>query len=128
MARILVVEDSEAVRRAIVAVLTTLGGHDVLSAADGLSGLQMLDTQKVDVAVTDIWMPGEDGIAFLRKAKVKCPGLPVIVVTGGGPAFPPIELSLSVVEAHGADVVLIKPFEDEDLLAAVRRLTTRPSF
>lgn len=124
MAKILVVEDADAVRRAIVAVLATLGGHEVVAAADGNSGLALLDHQPMDLAITDIWMPGEDGIAFLRKAKAKCPGLPVIVVTGGGPAFPPIELSLSVVEAHGADAVLIKPFEDEDLLAAVLRLTT----
>ncbi|PKU24965.1 response regulator [Telmatospirillum siberiense] len=127
MAKILVVEDADAVRRAIVAVLATLGGHDVLSAADGGSALEILDQQEIDLAITDIWMPGEDGIAFLRKAKAKRPDLPVIVVTGGGPAFPPIELSLSVVEAHGADAVLIKPFEDADLLAAVARLTRHPS-
>jgi CheY-like chemotaxis protein len=124
MAKILVVEDADAVRRAIVAVLTTLGGHEVISATDGNAGLEMLERHPVELAITDIWMPGEDGIAFLRKAKAKHPDLPVIVVTGGGPAFPPIELSLSVVEAHGADLVLIKPFEDEDLLAAVLRLTT----
>lgn len=127
MAKILVVEDADAVRRAIVAVLVTLGGHDVLSASDGGGAMEILDQQDVDLAITDIWMPGEDGIAFLRKAKAKRPGLPVIIVTGGGPAFPPIELSLSVVEAHGADAVLIKPFEDADLLAAVERLTRHPS-
>ena len=50
--------------------------------------------------------------------------MPVIVVTGGGPNFPPIELSASIMESHGADQVLIKPFDDEDLLAAVAKLTT----
>ncbi len=123
MVKVLVVEDADAVRRAIVAVLTTLGGHDVVAASDGAGGLAILDRLPIDVAVTDIWMPGEDGIAFLRKAKAMRPAMPVIVVTGGGPAFPPIELSLSVVEAHGADAVLIKPFEDEDMLNAVTRLT-----
>lgn len=127
MAKILVVEDADAVRRAIVAVLATLGGHEVLSAAEGRTALEILDSQPVDLAITDIWMPGEDGIAFLRKTKAGYPDLPVIVITGGGPAFPPIELSLSVVEAHGADAVLIKPFEDADLLAAVERLTDRRS-
>ncbi|MDR3436865.1 response regulator [Telmatospirillum sp.] len=126
MARILVVEDADAVRRAIVAVLTTLGRHDVIAAEDGKAGLAALKANRIDLAITDIWMPGEDGIAFLREAKTLRPGLPVIIVTGGGPSFPPIELSLSVVEAHGADAVLIKPFEDDDLLAAVKRLTTHP--
>lgn len=127
MAKILVVEDAAPVRRAIVAVLTTLGGHEVTAAADGNAGMAVLESAPIDLAVTDIWMPGEDGIAFLRRAKALHPTLPVIVVTGGGPAFPPIELSLSVVEAHGADAVLIKPFEDADLLAAVERLTARPA-
>lgn len=124
MARILVVEDADPVRRAIVAVLSTLGKHEVLSAPDACTGLKLLDQHSLDAVVTDIWMPGADGIAFLRQAKEKQPNLPVIIVTGGGPAFPPIELSLSVVEAHGADAVLIKPFEDEDLLTAVSQLTT----
>lgn len=123
MAKILVVEDVDAVRRAIVAVLITLGKHEVLSAADATTGLTLLDSYPVDLVVTDIWMPGWDGIAFLRKVKEGKPDLPVIVITGGGPAFPPIELSLSVVEAHGADAVLIKPFEDDDLLATVKSLT-----
>ncbi|MTJ81524.1 MAG: response regulator [Telmatospirillum sp.] len=123
MARILVVEDMEPVRKAIVAVLSTLGGHEVIAAADGKAGLEALESNPVDLAVTDIWMPGEDGIAFLRRAKEERPGLPVVIITGGGPSFPPIELSLSVVEAHGAAAVLIKPFEDEDLLATVARLT-----
>lgn len=125
MATVLVIEDAEAVRKAIVSVLQVIGGHTVLSAADGQAGMELLRGQAVDVAVTDIWMPGEDGIAFLREAKTLRPDLPVIVVTGGGPDFPPIELSVSVVESHGADAVLIKPFEDEDLLEAVVRLTDR---
>ncbi len=124
MAKILVVEDAEPVRKAIVAVLTTLGGHDVVAAADGKSALDLLDQHEIDVVVTDIWMPGEDGIAFLRKAKTRRPGLPVIIVTGGGPNFPPIELSVSVVESHGADAVLIKPFEDDELLAAIAKATS----
>jgi CheY-like chemotaxis protein len=123
MARVLVVEDVEAVRNAIVAVLTRLGGHEVVSAGDGAAGLALLAAGPVDVVVTDIWMPGGDGIAFLQEAKTRHPGLPVIVVTGGGPKFPPIELSVSVVESHGADAVLIKPFEDDELLDAVRQFS-----
>ncbi len=123
MAKVLVIEDIEAVRNAMVAVLSTLGGHEVVSAGDGREGLLLLERHAVDLAVTDIWMPGEDGIAFLREVKRRHPTLPVVVVTGGGPNFPPIELSVSVVESHGADAVLIKPFEDESLLAAVRRFT-----
>jgi CheY-like chemotaxis protein len=125
MARVLVIEDVEAVRTAIAGVLRTIGRHDVSTAGDVAQALALMADQPVDVVVTDIWMPGEDGIDFLRKARERHPDLPVIVVTGGGPKFPPIELTASVVEAHGADVVLIKPFEDEDLLAAVAQLALR---
>ena len=123
MAKVLVIEDIEAVRNAMVAVLSTLGGHEVVSASDGKAGLDLLESCRVDLAVTDIWMPREDGIAFLRDVKQRYPSLPVIVVTGGGPHFPPMELTVAIVESHGADAVLIKPFEDEALLAAARGLT-----
>ena len=122
MARVLVVEDVDAVRDAITSVLIMIGGHQVRAVANAVDGLAAVDD--VDLVVTDIWMPEEDGIAFLRKAKARRPDLPVIVVTGGGPDFPPIELSVSVVESHGADAVLIKPFEDDDLLAVVAALTS----
>lgn len=122
MARVLVVEDVEAVRKAISAVLTTLGGHEVITAPNGRTGLDLLSFHDIDVVISDIWMPGKDGIAFLKEAKALHPTLPVIVITGGGPDFPPIELSVTVVESHGADAVLIKPFEDETLLAHVARL------
>lgn len=126
MARVLVVEDTEAVRKAVSAVLATLGGHEVIAAANGRTGLDLLAFHDIDVVVTDIWMPGKDGIAFLKEAKSLHPRLPVIVITGGGPDFPPIELSVSVVEAQGADAVLIKPFEDDALLEQVARLTAQP--
>lgn len=123
MAKVLVVEDADAVRNAVAAVLTVMGDHDVVHASDGSSGLAALNAYAIDVAVTDIWMPGTDGIAFLREAKSKYPHIPVIVITGGGPNFPPIELSMTVAQSCGADTILIKPFEDDDLLAAVTRLT-----
>lgn len=125
MARILVVEDIEKVRKAVVAVLEGPGGHDVIAAKDGREGLDLLDHHAFDLAITDIWMPGEDGIAFLRQAKAARPGLPVIIITGGGPNFPPMEMSLAVVKSHGADAVLIKPFENSELLAAVERVRPR---
>lgn len=126
MSKVLVVEDIDKVRKAVVAVLEGPGGHDVISARDGREGLCLLDQHAFDVAITDIWMPGEDGIAFLRQAKAKHPKLPVIVITGGGPNFPPMEMSLAVVKSHGADAVLIKPFENSELLAAIETVRSRP--
>ncbi|TAN58998.1 MAG: response regulator [Rhodospirillales bacterium] len=126
MSKILVVEDIDKVRKAVVAVLEGPGGHDVISARDGQEGLSLLDQHTFDVAITDIWMPGEDGIAFLRQAKAKHPELPVIVITGGGPNFPPMEMSLAVVKSHGADAVLIKPFENAELLAVIETVRACP--
>ena len=123
MAKILVVDDIKNVRDAVAAALEDLGGYDVMLASDGRTGLDLLDLHRFDVAIADIWMPGEDGIAFLRSAKAKYPDLPVIIITGGGPDFPPMEMSLSVVQSLGADAVLIKPFENSELLAAIRQVS-----
>lgn len=126
MSKILVVEDMDKVRKAVVAVLEGPGGYEVVAARDGREGLELLGLHAFDVVVTDIWMPGEDGIAFLRQAKALHPALPVIVITGGGPNFPPMEMSLAVVKSHGADAVLIKPFENSELLNAIKAVRLRP--
>lgn len=125
MARILVVEDIDKMRKAIVLALEALGGHEVISATDGRAGLDLLERNDIDIAITDIWMPGQDGIAFLKEVKTKHPDVPVIIITGGGPNFPPMEMSLSVVKSHGADAVLIKPFENSELLETVERINRR---
>ena len=67
MAHILIVDDDAAFRGSLGETLQDLG-HTVLQAASTEAGLHRLRTEPVDVAIVDLRMPGEDGLAFLRKA------------------------------------------------------------
>lgn len=67
MAHILIVDDDAAFRSSLGETLQDLG-HTVLQAASTVAGLHRLRTEPVDVAIVDLRMPGEDGLAFLRKA------------------------------------------------------------
>ncbi|MGH7608264.1 MAG: response regulator, partial [Gemmatimonadales bacterium] len=68
MARIVLIDDHNDVRGAIRAALET-AGHDVLEANDGMQGLWLLAGNAVDLVITDIFMPGQDGIEALRRIK-----------------------------------------------------------
>jgi DNA-binding NtrC family response regulator len=68
MARILIVDDDTAFRESLAEMLGDLG-HAVSAAPTVATGLQVLQGGSVDVAIVDLRMPGEDGLAFLRKAR-----------------------------------------------------------
>ena len=90
-------------------------GHDVLDAHDGRSALRILDAQPVDLVITDIYMPGEDGITLIRQVNRRRPKVPIISMSGGSRAG---NLDAAAV-ALGARQALSKPFMPADLLAAV---------
>ena len=72
----------------------------------------------LDAALVDVWMPHVGGLDLMQALKERLPDLPVIVMSGGGPQVP-LEYSLAVAEAEGAAAVLVKPFEDQQLLDAL---------
>jgi two-component system NtrC family response regulator len=88
----------------------------VITAADGPSGLEAYQREAVDVVLTDIRMPGMEGIELLARLKAMQPELPVIMLT----AFGTID---SAVEAMrlGAFDYLTKPFSRDQLRASVRK-------
>lgn len=81
-ARILVVEDNEASLE-LVRYLLAARGHQVLTAEDGGTGLQLARTQALDLVISDLQMPNMDGYAFLAgiRADARLRGLKVIAVT-----------------------------------------------
>lgn len=124
MASILVIEDAPLVRRAVRAVLER-AGHVVSEAANGTEGLARLAEQPADLVIADIWMPELDGIQFLKQARQRFPLTWIVVMSGGGPMMP-LEQSATLAETFGADAVLYKPFEDDDLLACLGPLLGQP--
>ncbi len=120
MKRILLVDDVPAVRLSIRAALEAIGYH-VLEAADGKEALDLLDTQAVDLIVTDLWMPNLDGVELLKRLRASNANIRVIAISGGG-MRKPIDVSAALAQTWGADAVLYKPFDNEDLVNEINRL------
>jgi len=122
MSRILVVDDDKAVRLSIKLILET-GGHEVVLAHDGRSGLAAFDAGAFDVVLCDIFMPDMDGIETIHAFHRRRAETPVIAMSGftvhGGSGTAPDFLNLST--KLGAACSLRKPFRPSELLEAVRR-------
>jgi CheY-like chemotaxis protein len=81
--RVLVIDDEESVREAIVEYLR-LTGHEVVEAGDGATGLARLRSQPFDCVLTDLGMPGMTGWEVARAIRAGFPTLPIILLTGWG--------------------------------------------
>src|SRR4029077_5015190 len=58
-------------------------GHEVLEASDGEAGMRLLAEHRPDLVITDLFMPGQDGIVTVRRIRREFPDVKVIVVSGG---------------------------------------------
>ncbi len=83
MPRILVIEDEIQVRR-LTRQMLELEGFEVLEAGDGDTGLQMFAENSIDLVITDIIMPGKEGIETILELKQKRPDIKIIAISGGG--------------------------------------------
>src|SRR6266480_7335134 len=116
MARIIVIDDNDAARSTMRRVLEKTG-HEVLEASDGNAGLKLLTETGARLVITDIFMPGQDGIVTLRRIRKEFPGVRVIAVSGGD-ATGRIDLRRDA-ELLGAARTLRKPFAPAELRRAV---------
>lgn len=123
MARILLVEDAKILRSSLREMLEHYG-HEVAEAADGTEGEHFLIEGSYDLGIFDIWLPEKDGLALLNGVTQRFGDMPVIMITGGSSKISS-ELSIILAKVHGASEVLFKPFENEELLAAIDRLLSK---
>ncbi len=129
MAKILIIDDEKDIRIVLQQVLER-EGHEVDVAPGASEGLELLEGHGADLVITDIIMPGIDGVATLGRIKESWPEVPVIVISGGGNVAPAsyepgaiaTSAYLASAERAGADCTLTKPFERKDLLDAVNNL------
>jgi len=112
---VLVVDDEELYRRALERILRRVG-HEVITAREAKEALAIVAEQPPDLVLSDIQMPGINGLELVRQIKDVAPDLPCIVITGYGSA----EQSVEALRA-GAFWYLEKPF-DQGHLDVVRRL------
>ncbi|PKN57252.1 MAG: hybrid sensor histidine kinase/response regulator [Deltaproteobacteria bacterium HGW-Deltaproteobacteria-14] len=119
-ARVLVVEDEARVRRLAVRTLIGLGYH-VTEAADADQALDRLQSDPIDVVLSDVRMPGPlDGYDLARWIRMHRPDVPVVLVTG----FDPLPEGAEAAPAVDAEV-LRKPYHDADLARAIEAALLR---
>src|SRR3989441_449351 len=116
----LVVDDEEGVRESFRLVLDQ--DYDVLDAPDGARALEIVRAHHVDVVLLDIRLPEMDGIEVLERLKALDDSLEVILVT----AVKTVRTAVAAMKL-GAFDYLTKPFQDEELLALVRRAVEKRS-
>jgi DNA-binding NtrC family response regulator len=117
MARIVVIDDQEPIRRIVRRALQS-EGHEVLEASDGELGMALLEQGPVDVVITDIFMPGMDGIQALREIRKRFPAVKVIAMSGGD-STGLLDLRKDA-ELLGALKSIQKPFNAREMVELVR--------
>jgi two-component system nitrogen regulation response regulator NtrX len=119
LSRILIVDDEQAIRRALVGILAD-EGFSTAEAADGEKALAELRAEPADVVLLDIAMPGRDGIAVLEEVRQSWPQLPVIMMSGHGT----IETAVRATQLGAFDFVE-KPLSLDKMLLTVRNALDR---
>jgi len=113
--RLLVIDDEEEVRDMLSFGLTQ-SGYCVATASGGAEGVELVRRETFDLVITDLKMPGMDGLATTLALRARRPDLHVVIVSGYVPAD-----GVAACLASGASAFLRKPFELEELEMLVRR-------
>lgn len=120
-----VIIDDEPLVCANLSELLSDHGYEVSIAHDGLEGVKLVKKFSPMVVVTDVVMPNMDGLEFIMELRKTNAELKVIAMSGGGRNMNFDYLSAA--KTFGADVVLYKPFQEEDLLKAVEQVLPKPN-
>ena len=121
MAKILVIDDEKSIRNSLREILE-YEKHEVQDAPDGQAGLKKAESEKFDIILCDVTMPGMDGIEFLEKVVDIQPEVPVIMISGHGT----IETAVEAIKKGAYDFVS-KPFDLNRILITVRNALDRSS-
>jgi len=111
---ILVVDDELLIRDLLYDFFTGQG-WDICVAEDGVNALEILNKRKIDLLLTDIRMPGMDGMELTSEVKQNFPDLPVVLMT----AFPSVNTAVEALRKKVADYV-IKPFNINQLYKTLK--------
>ena len=119
MADILIIDDDGAVRATLRKVLER-AGHDVREAEEGHAGGKAIETRLPDLVITDLIMPGKEGIETIVDLREEYPELKILAISGGGAIDPggPLEDA----RLFGADRTMAKPFSMDELIRTVDEL------
>ena len=115
MDKLLLIDDEPDILR-VLSMSLKADGYDVVSAQNGSEGIAAFEKERPDIVITDIKMPGMDGIEVLKRVKERNPDAEVIIITGHGD----IENAIEALK-HGASDFINKPVRDEALAIALIR-------
>lgn len=115
MPTVLVIDDDDMVRSLLVRALTG-ARYTVLEAADGQAGLSLARSNTVDLVVTDLVMPVQEGMETIMTLRRERPRLPVIAISGG---VTNSRLYLDIAGKIGARRILPKPFTPKELIQLI---------
>jgi DNA-binding NtrC family response regulator len=116
MAKILIIDDDRQMRRLLIRILQG-AGHTVREAENGRGGIEAFRSERPELVISDIVMPGMEGIETIRMLCRDGPEVPIIAISGGSD---PIYLRAAT--ALGATASLEKPFAADELIALVAKL------
>ncbi len=114
---VILIVDDEPLKCATLRIDLSNAGYTVLDAPDAGSGLRFLADRVVDVVVTDLRMPGMDGIAFLQEIRNRSPRTQVIVMT----AFGTVDSAVEAMKCGACDYIT-KPFASDVLISKLERI------
>ncbi|MEW5912189.1 MAG: hybrid sensor histidine kinase/response regulator [Thermodesulfobacteriota bacterium] len=117
--RLLVIDDEPGIRR-MMSLSLAADGFQVQTAGSGEEGLKLFAAEHPDIVLTDIKMPGMDGIEVLKRIKQNDPATEVIVITGHGD----LDLAIRSLQLEASDFVT-KPINDQALAVALARAAER---
>jgi two-component system OmpR family response regulator len=109
--------DDDPDAREIASIQLVSAGFEVVTAANSVEALALFDARAVDVVVTDIFMPAEDGIELIQDVRARKPRFPIVAISGSSLRH---LKALGVASTLGADALVEKPCCAGELVAAVR--------
>jgi two-component system chemotaxis response regulator CheY len=120
MATLLLIDDDDLLRRALIESLVK-AGHKVIEASDGLQGCELARSLSVDLVITDLVMPVQEGVETIMTLRRERPRLPIIAMSGG---VTHSKLYPEIAGKIGAKRMLPKPFLPRALLALIDEILT----
>ena len=118
MANILLIDDDDLLRGALLQSLVN-AGHKVIEASDGLQGCELARSMPVDIVITDLVMPVQEGVETILTLRRERPKLPIIAMSGG---VTNSKLYLDIAGKIGAKRMLPKPFTPKALISLIEQV------
>ena len=114
--KVLIVDDEPLMRLSMLDALEGIG-CEVMAAATGTEGLTILGTRQFDIVITDLRLPGADGLTILKACKERSPTTEVILITAHGS----VDTAVGAIKLGAYDYIT-KPFQMDELLLIVERV------